>query len=332
MPIDCREKLFRDIEQIIVEHTSVDLLNSISYEILNIINNYEVLDRCTDIVPCDSMNEKLLKRYVACLRVDGKSEKTIYQYQRTIQRFSSFINKSFTEVGIYDVRMFLGFEQERGISNRSAENLRANLSAFFQWLTADDIINKNPIANLKSIKYVDEIKKPFSDVEIDKIRSSAKSFKERALIEFLLATGVRVSELSSMKVNDVNLLDYSVHVKNGKGGKERMTYITPVAASHLEKYLSSRKNNGEALFYNQKGGVLCPGGIRHILRELSKRSGVKGIHPHRFRRSFATSAVRKGLEIQEVQRLLGHSNINTTMQYVCTDDEAIKASYKRYIA
>lgn len=147
-----------------------------------------------------------------------------------------------------------------------------------------------------------------------------------------MATGVRVSELSSMKLEDVNFREYSVHVRHGKGGKERMTYITPVAISHLEKYIMNRKFQGDALFYNEMNTELRPDGIRFILKNISKRSGVNNIHPHRFRRTFATTAVKKGLEIQEVQRLLGHEDINTTMKYVCIDNENIKSSYRRYIS
>lgn len=272
---DYRMSFIRSLEAGLVSILDEEQLHQVVGVAVRVLNDYEIMERCTELAPLDTANEKTLKRYCACLFVDGKSEKTIYQYRRAVQRLSDFLNKPFTEMGAYDIRYYLACEKERGVSSRSLENTRANLSAFFQWMTIEEIIPKNPIASIKPIKYVDEVRKPFSDTEIDKMRSSAKSFKERALIEFLLATGVRVSELSSMEVNDVNLLDYSVHVKNGKGGKERMTYITPVAVSHLEKYLNSRKNNGEALFYNQKGGVLCPGGIRHILRELSKRSGVK---------------------------------------------------------
>ncbi len=330
--MDYKEKLFKEIENMLVDHVSSESVNDISIDLMRILNNYDICSSCKEIIPYENINEKLLKKYIGCMRIDGKSEKTIYQYTRSIQRFSDFVNKPLSDVGIYDVRFFLGCEKDRGISNRTIENCRANLSAFYTWMTLEEIIPKNPIQALKPIKYVDEIKKPFSDIEIDKMRSGVKSLKERALIEFLLATGVRVSELSSMKLEDINFRDYSVHVKYGKGGKERMTYITPVAINHLENYIMNRKFQGDALFYNQFNTVLQPDGIRFILNTISKRSGVANIYPHRFRRTFATTAVRKGLEVQEVQRLLGHENINTTMKYVYLDNENIKASYQRYIS
>lgn len=332
MGIDYREKLVKDVESRLIDILPLDMTNTVSSTIVKVLNDYEVTGRCTDIVPFESANDRLIKRYRGCLMVDGKSPKTIYQYTRTLKCFSEFSERPFKDVGIYDVRYFLACEKERGVSSRTVENTRANLSAFFQWMTAEEIIDKNPVLSLKPIKYVEEVKKPFSDIEIDALRSGCRNKKERALIEFLLATGVRVNELSLMKISDIDFAEYSVHVRNGKGGKERVTYITPVAVRHVCEYIQNRnKTETEYLFYNKNHGYLNPGGVRFILNRIARRVGINEVHPHRFRRTFATSASRKGLEIQEIQRLLGHSNINTTMQYISLDDEAIKSSYKRYI-
>ena len=155
-------------------------------------------------------------------------------------------------MGIYDIRLFLIKEMERGVSARTRENTRANLSAFFQWMTREEIISKNPMASLKPIKYADEIRKAFSSVEIDALRSACNTKKERAIIEMLLSTGVRVSELVGMKVTDIDKNNLRVHVINGKGQKERITYTTPVAIKYLILYLEDRKEkNGEMLFYNK---------------------------------------------------------------------------------
>lgn len=332
MSKDYRMSFVRDVETALAASFTREQIAMVSNIVIKALDAYEITERCTDLVPLDDGNEKLIKRYKACLLVDGKSEKTIYQYDRTLHRFSDTMGKPFQEVGIYDVRFYLAMEQERGISARTRENTRANLSAFFQWMTDEDIINKNPIAKMKRVKYPAEVRKPFSDVEIDALRSACRTLKDRAILEMLLSTGVRVSELASMEVDDINLDDLSVHVIHGKGAKERITYTTTVSAKHLRAYLSDRKENGSALFYNRFHEQMKSGGIRLILNELSKRAGVSNVHPHRFRRTFATGLAKRGMEIQEIQKLLGHSDISTTMTYVCVGDKETKASYSKYIA
>ena len=332
MSKDYRTSFVRDVEAALALNFTPEQVALISNTVVKALADYEIAERCTDLAPLDDTNERLLKRYRACLMVDGKSEKTIYQYERSVRKLIGLIPKPVTEMGMYDIRFFLASEQERGISARTRENQRANLSAFFQWLADDDVIPKNPIAKLKPIKYPDEVKTAFSDVELDALRGACRTLKERALVEMLISTGVRVSELSSMDVGDINLDTLSVHVIHGKGAKERMTYTTPVSIRHLQAYIKNRPDTGPALFYNNKHERLASGGIQHLLKEIAKRAGVSNVHPHRFRRTFATNLARRGMDIQEIQKLLGHSNINTTMQYVCVDNSSIKTSYDKYIA
>lgn len=332
MAKDYRNSFLQDVETALVGKYTSEQIADISATVVKALAGYEVLERCTDIVPVDGVNQKLIKRYNACLMVDGKSEKTAYQYTRTCRKLSEAIGKPFPDMGTYDIRFFLAMEKERGVSNRTLENTRANLSAFFQWLLGDEVITRNPMATIKPIKYAEEVRKPFSDVEIDALRGACKSLKERALVEMLLSTGVRVSELADMNVGDINFDTLSVHVIHGKGAKERMTYMTAVSAKHLQRYLKFRQETGEKLFYNIRHMPIGTGGIRHILHALGEKAGVNNVHPHRFRRTFATNLARRGMAIQDIQRLLGHSDINTTMEYVCTDDTKVQTSYNRYIA
>ena len=332
MSSDYRMQFVKDVEAKLALHYSPEEIALISNVVVKALEGYELTERCTELALRDDINDKLLKRYQACLIVDGKSQNTVRQYANTIRKLSDVLNRPFTEMGTYDIRYFLAMEQERGISNRTLENTRAYISSFFQWMTDDELIPKNPAAKIKPIKYTEEVREPFSEVELDALRGGCRSTKERALIEMLLSTGVRVSELALMEVKDVNLENLSVHVIHGKGSKERITYTTPVAAKHLIAYLKQRKEDGPALFYNKDHGPLCAGGIRKALNVIAKRSGVDHVHPHRFRRTFATNLAKRGMDIQEIQRLLGHSNINTTMVYVRTDDSKVQASYKRYSA
>ena len=332
MSKDYRMSFIRDVESSLAGVFAPAQITLISNIVTKALAEYEIAERCTDLALLDDTNERLIKRYRACLMVDGKSEKTIYQYIRTIRKLLELIPRPVTEMGAYDIRFFLASEQDRGVSARTRDTARANLSAFFQWMTDDDIIPKNPIAKLKRVKYTEEVKTAFSDIEIDALRGACRTLKERAIVEMLISTGVRVSELSSMEVQDINLDTLSVHIVHGKGAKERMTYTTPVSLKHLQAYLKNRPETGTALFYNKQHKPLEDGGIRFVLKELAKRAGVENVHPHRFRRTFATNLAKRGMEVQEIQKLLGHSSISTTMQYICVDDSKVKASYDKYIA
>lgn len=329
---NCKLEFTDSVLEKLVNHFDGTDISLIENAIIKTLVNYEVTERVTALVPYDDINERILKRYWACLLVDNKSKGTIYQYMRFCRKLEELIRKPFNQMDANDVIYFLAMEMERGVSDRSRENARAVLSAFFQWMTNYGIISANPIATLKSIKYHEEIKLPFNDLEIDALRGACKNYKERALIEFLIATGVRVSELSQMLVEDVNQTKMVVHVVHGKGSKERMTYITPLAMEHLRKYLESRKEHGNALFYNKNHEPLRAEGIRFILNEIAERANVKNVHPHRFRRTFASNLSRRGMEIQEIKKLMGHVNINTTMTYIYIDDSKVQASYNTYIA
>ena len=329
---DYRLQFIQEVETALVVKYGADQSAVITDMVAKVLNGYEITERCTDLVPQDDRNERLLKRYSACLMVDGKSKKTIYQYMWTLKRLSEVIQKPFAEMGAYDIRFYFALEKERGISNRTLENHRSYISAFFQWMTNEEIIIKNPITKVNRIKCPTEIKKPFSEVEIDAIRGACVNLRDRALVEVLLSTGVRVSELTGMEIKDINQSTLSVHVIHGKGNKERMTYITAVALKHLLAYVNARPGDCQALFCNYKAEPIGVTGIQYILDEIGKRAGVEGVHPHRFRRTFATGLARRGMEIQEIQKLLGHVNINTTMKYVCVDDDRVRSSYRQYIA
>lgn len=325
-----------------------DLLDRIGNDLMGIIENkrlyddvmdivtialdgYEVTEMCTDLVPGDTSNEMIIKRYCACLLIDGKSKGTIYQYAQELRRFYLTTGKMFSVVGAYDIRMYLALKKQGGVSNRTLATMRSYLFAFFEWMVAEEMIEKNPCAKIKPIKYQRKVGPPFSDVDIDALRSVCKNNRERALIEILLATGVRCEELSDLKISDINMSDKSVIVRHGKGNKRRVTYLTDLALTYIKKYLMDRGNPDpdEYLFTTRRGKV-SRNGVRYILGELQERSGVDNVHPHRFRRTFATSLVNRGMSVQEVQRLMGHADINVTMQYVTIDDARVQNSYKRF--
>lgn len=329
---DYRSKLVNRIEESLINSVDPDTRELVMRKVLSALNDFEVMERCTDLAVYDDQNERLLKRYRACMMVDGKSEKTIYAYTRSLSRFFDFIGRPVTEMSAYDVRYYLACEKERGVADVTLENTRSYVTSFFQWLTDEEVIPKNPCAVLKPIKCIAKEPKAFSAVELDAIRHACRNEKERAIIETLASSGVRVNELASMDVNDIDFSAMTVLVTNGKGGKQRTTYINEVARLHIQKYLLTRTDNSPALFCNKNHGRIAPGGIRHILKEIGKRAEVENVHPHRFRRTLATDLASRGMPVQEVQTILGHSGINTTMKYVCIDKHKVQSSYQQYIA
>ena len=312
---------------------STDDLQYIREAVTKVLGEYEVSERCTAVAIRDDKNERLIKRYAACMSVDGKSQRTISLYVRRLQVFSEFIGKPFDEVGTYDVRFYLASMKENGVSNRTLENYRSYIASFYQWMTREDFIPKNPCDKIQPIKYKDEVKHPFSETEIDALRGACKDERERAMVEVLISSGVRVEELVNINIFDADLNRLSLHVREGKGSKERVTYITEVCALHLKMYLATRADTDTALFASVKRKErITTSGIRKILKTIGERAGVTDVHPHRFRRTFATNLSKRGMDIQTIAKLMGHSNIQTTMVYVSMDESRIVEEYRKHTA
>lgn len=296
------------------------------------LSSYDLSETGTEIVPYDDENDRMLKTYCACISLDGKSPKTIYQYSRTIKRLADTVGKKYRSMTAYDVRLFFALQKEHGVSNRSIENMRSYISAFFQWMQREEYITVNPVARIKPIQYTDDVKQPFSNVDIDRLRGACKNPKERAIIEVLLSSGVRVSELCALNIDDVNIHDKTVHVRHGKGDKARITYIDDLAVMHLRHYMSTRKDDNEALFVNYRKTRMSSGGAEHIIKTVGSRAGIEKTHPHRFRRTLATTLAKRGMAVQDIQKILGHSDIATTMIYVSVSDQRAKLEYQKFTA
>lgn len=329
---DYKEKFVSEVSEALVGQINQNDIGIVSGEMTLALRDYELTKRVTALVKYDGANELILKRYKACLVIAGRSPKTIAQYERTIKKLFITLQKNYTDMTVSDLRYFLAYEKSRGVSNRTLENTRVHISAFFTWLLDEELINKNPCRPIAPIRFTKEVKLPFSAVEIDAIRLACKNKKERAIIEFLLASGVRVSELCSIRLSDINFDTLAVIVREGKGSKQRTVYINDLASKHLVEYLTSRNVYGDYLFYNKKKDPLNPGGVRFLLKEIENRAGINNVHPHRFRRTFATGLANRGMDIQEIGKLLGHANLNTTLTYVYSSEEKIRTSYLKYTA
>lgn len=329
---DCRMSFIRDVELALSAVLEPDSIQMVSQVITKALADYELSERCTDLVPHDDENARILKRYRACLLVEGKSKKTVAQYSRSCERLAALIGKPFTEMGVYDVRFFLATEMERGVSDSTRETQRANLSAFFQWMTNEEIIQRNPIMSINPISFREKEKKPFTDVEIDALRGACKTSKERALIEVLTSTGMRVQELVDLNLDDIDFHTMRVKVLHGKGDKYRVVYTTRLALKYLSEYISDRKMTIRCVFCNRYGERITTGGVRKVLNTIAKRAGVDNVHPHRFRVTLASNLAARGMGVQDIQKILGHSNVDTTMGYIAVDDRKTHAEYNKYIA
>ena len=283
----------------------------------------------------DEQTDDLLDSYIASMRVQGRSEKTIHRYEYMIGRFMKYTNVPTRKINVYHIRNWLADEKKRGVQDSTLEGHRQILSAYFGWLFREALIERNPMVNVGPIKVPKKQKKIVTDIEMEKLKQACekmpgiKRYRNRAILTFLASTGCRVSEMTGLDRDSVDLksLECVVH---GKGDKERVVYLDPVAGMLLQQYLAKRKDDGEALFVGKEGRRLEPGGVRAMLNELAKSVGVEHIHPHKFRRTRATQLTRHGMPIQEVANILGHEKLDTTMGYVVLDRDTVKANYRKF--
>ena len=331
--MDTKTRLIQDIMEGLSPTFDSEQLGMINEVIIKALSEYSVEIKSTQLTVYDDKNARLLKRYAACLLVDGKSKKTIELYMARLKSFSDFLGISFEQIGTYDIRYYLASMKDKGVSNRTLENYRSYISAFYQWMTREDIIPKNPCDKIPPIKYKEEIRNPFSNTEIDLIRTSCSSVRDRAIVETLLSAGIRATELTNLDITDVDFNSLSVHIREGKGSKERFTYITPVCAMYLKEYLLQRSDVVSSLFVSSRAKErITTSGIRNILKRIEKKAKVSDVHPHRFRRTFATNLSKRGMDVQTIAMLMGHSNIQTTMIYITLDNNKILSEYKKHTA
>ena len=328
---DYRQKLIDQIQRSLTTVLDPDDLFVVTNKIITILDDYEVAERSTEIVVYDDTNERLLRQYAACLAVEGKSKRTVEVYVYTLRKFFEHTGKLITDLGRYDIRSFIAHEKGRGLTDVSVRNEQSYISAFLKWAVIEEIIPSNPCDAVKTIKFSEPDKSPFSDVELDAMRSACQTQKERAVIELLTSTGIRVSELTKLDISDVSFSKLTVHVRQGKGGKDRTVYMTDVTRIYLQKYLASREKESDVLILSRKGRYRS-NGIWKLLQTIGKRAGVTDVYPHRFRHTLASNLASRGVPIQEIQKLLGHSGVNTTMKYIHTDMRNVEASYRQHIA
>ena len=326
------EELRQAVIQKMCEFLNEEQIEKLGNVLDVVLYSFEIKVKKEEIVVYDNSNIAKLKKFIATKRLEGLSEDTLMQYYRAVHNLFNEVGKPLEKINTDDIRYYLSMYQEkRKVRKVTLNNTRRYLSTFFNWCTDEDIISKNPMRRIKAIKQQKKIKEPFTDLEMEKIRNSAGSTRNRALIEFLYTTGCRVSEVVDVDLNDIDFVHNSLIV-TGKGDKQREVYISDKAMYWLKIYINDRNNDNTALFTGKGNKRLKKAGIEAVVRKIGKIAGVEKVHPHRFRRTMATNLINKGMPVQEVQQILGHEKIDTTMIYCKVDKNNIQAGHRKYAA
>jgi site-specific recombinase XerD len=281
----------------------------------------------------NARNGGLLEVFIAAKRIEGCSEKSLKYYDATIRNMLESVKKPVREINTDDLRGYLAdYQKERGSSKVTIDNMRRIFSSFFGWLEDEDYILKSPVRRIHKIKTEKTIKETFSDEGLELLRDAAEEIHDLAMIDLLASTGMRVGELVQLNREDINFHEREC-VVFGKGGSERVVYFDARTKIHLLNYLDGRNDDNPALFVSlaQPYERLLIGGVETRLREIGKRADIQKVHPHKFRRTLATRAIDKGMPIEQVQRLLGHVKIDTTMHYAMVNQSNVKNSHRKFI-
>lgn len=321
------------------------IINDIKQKMRSVLNNEqrkrleEVLEYAfygIEIIKTDN-DEKNQTDYsdifVSAKRVEGCSERTLNYYKTTIDNMLNSVNKRVNNIETDDLRKYLAdYQLNNQCSKVTIDNVRRILSSFFAWLEDEDYIIKSPTRRIHKIKTMKTVKETYSDEELEEMRDSCEEIRDLALIDFLSSTGVRVGELVNLNIKDIDFENRSCVVL-GKGSKQREVYFDARTKIHLQNYLSTRIDNNQALFVSllHPFNRLKISGVEIRLRELGNKININRVHPHKFRRTMATKAIDKGMPIEQVQVLLGHSKIDTTLEYAMVNQNNVRNSHKRFI-
>lgn len=271
--------------------------------------------------------------FIAAKRIEGCSERTLNYYETTIKTMIDKLSKKVNSIETEDLRNYLSeYQAKNNCSKVTIDNVRRILSSFFAWLEDEDYIMKSPVRRIHKVKATQTVKETYTDEELEEMRDACVEIRDLAMVDFLASTGVRVGELVNLDRVDIDMQERSCVVL-GKGGKEREVYFDARTKIHLQNYLNTRTDNNPALFVSllRPYDRLKISGVEIRLRELGKRINIKKIHPHKFRRTMATKAIDKGMPIEQVQVLLGHRKIDTTLQYAMVNQNNVRNSHKRFI-
>ena len=310
-------------------------LTELNNVLQKVLKNYSLSADGTlyDDIDYHELNDRLLNQFLEDKRLVGLSEKTLEQYHRSVLRLLEHVDKGIDSITADDIRDFFEYlTEERKVRNSTVDNYRRYFNSFYTYLVNSGLVYRNPLMKIDKIKATRKVKHAFTNRELIYMRENIQTLREKAIFELLLSSGMRIGELEKLDIKDLDMNNCSVIV-HGKGNKEREVYFNELAKVSIERYLESRTDTNPALFVNYHAPYnrLQGSGIGRSLREVGERAGVEKVHAHRFRRHFATTLLKKGVHIEQIQRLLGHEEIDTTQLYVVSDEDEIKYNHKRYV-
>lgn len=279
-------------------------------------------------------NEEYLRLFLEAKKIEGCSERTLSYYRMTIEHLLSHIEIPIRKITTEEMRTYLvEYQKINNCSKVTVDNVRRNISSFFSWLEEEDYILKSPMRRIHKIKTKTVVKGIISDEAIEKLRDQCAEIRDLAMIDLLYSTGIRVGELVNLNISDIDL-EQRECIVYGKGDKERRVYFDAKAKIHLQEYLDSRNDTNPALFVtlDRPHARLKISGVEIRIRKMGRKLGLERVHPHKFRRTMATRAIDKGMPIEQVQKILGHSQIDTTMQYAIVNQNNVKISHQKFIA
>ena len=325
-----KENLIRDIVQGMLPYLNNAQNEKLQEMLQYTLSRYEVIENQNSD---NNSEQNYLEIFLAAKRIEGCSEKSLKYYKSTIEAMLDELNKDVKHIVTDDIRGYLTYYQEKRKSSKvTIDNIRRILSSFFSWLEDEDYILKSPVRRIHRVKIGTNIKETYSDEALELMRDNCTEPRDLAIIDMLASTGMRVGEMVLLNRNDIDFNERECIVF-GKGNKERVVYFDARTKIHLQNYLESRTDDNSALFVSLKAPHkrLKIGGIETRLREFGKQLGLHKVHPHKFRRTLATMAIDKGMPIEQLQQLLGHRKIDTTLQYAMVKQSNVKIAHRKYI-
>lgn len=326
-------KILRTIIEKIDCIVTIEQIKIITEIIENELSMYEIKKKKNDEEIKMRENSHLVAVFLSAKKIEGCSEKTIHYYQSSIEKLLSSISKEVRDINTNDIRCYLAEQQDkRDLSKVTIDNLRRIFSSFFSWLEDEDYIAKNPVRRIHKVRTDTLVKEVLSDENIEILRDSCTDIRDIAIIDLLSSTGIRVGELVKMNREDIDFQERQC-VVFGKGNKEREVYFNARTKIHLKRYLEERTDNNPALFVSlaKPYSRLSISGVESRLRLLGKRVNIHKLHPHKFRRTLATMAIDKGMPIEQVQKLLGHVKIDTTLHYAMVNQTNVKLAHRKFL-
>ncbi|QFJ56020.1 site-specific tyrosine recombinase/integron integrase [Pseudobutyrivibrio xylanivorans] len=326
-----RDELISEVVQRMLPYLDNKQLVNLQKNLNQVLQRYDV--ELINGGNSENDSQELVEKFISAKRVEGCSEKTLKYYLATIETMICGLEKDVRIIQTEDLRKYLtDYQIQNGSSKVTIDNIRRILSSFFAWLEDEDYIIKSPVRRIHKVKTVSNIKETYTDEELELMRDNCGELRDLAIVDMLVSTGMRIGEMVLLNRKDINFNERECIVL-GKGGKERIVYFDARTKIHLQEYLKNRVDDDPALFVTLRAPYkrIQIGGIEHRLSEMGKRLNIFKVHPHKFRRTLATMAIDKGMPIEQLQRLLGHQRIDTTLQYAMVKQSNVKLAHKKYI-